>query len=208
MNKDFDKILIEKGIKFLPWIGEDYFDFSPRILILGESHYFGESHYSSINEYNNDDNHTRAVVDDYNHKGIINLAAMLTNKTIDNDFIYDYICFYNFFQKCVGIKHKEKEFIDEALIEMSRKAFFNVIEILSPDLIIAWGVGELYNKWLPQDDGEIIDERNKLFKYKQYPKTVIWNMNHPSSQMFDLYGWTKKFKDEICGRLNYTYPIK
>jgi hypothetical protein len=207
MNIDFDKILIEKGIKFLPWIGEDYFDFSPRILILGESHYFGESHWSNVDEYNNDVNATRAIVDDYCHSGLIKLASMLTNKTIDNDYIFDYICFYNFFQKCVGIKASEKTFIDESLIEMSQKAFFHVIEILSPELIIAWGVSSLYGKWLPQDNREIIDEKNKLFKYKQYPKTIIWNMKHPS-RMFDLYGWTHKFKDDVCERLNYPYPIK
>ena len=211
MSKDFDKILTEKGIKFLPWIGEDYFNFSPRILILGESHYFNEDlskNKELMDEYNNNVNTTRDVVEDYCNKGYLNLASMLTNKIIDNDIIWDYICFYNFFQKYVGFYSSDKSLIDESLIEMSQKAFFNVVEILSPDLIIAWGVTKLYWEWLPQDNCEIIDEENKLFKYKQYPKTVIWNMNHPSSPKFDLYEWTYKFKDTICKRLKITYPIK
>ena len=211
MKENLDKILIDKGIKFLPWIGDEYFNSNPRILILGESHYFNEDlseNKELMEEYNNHVDTTRDVVEDYSNKSYQNIAAMLTNKIIEHDIIWEFICFYNFFQKHVGFSSSDKSLIDDSLIEMSRKAFFCIIESLTPDLIIAWGATKLYWEWLPQDNCEFIDEDNKLFKYKQFPKTAVWNINHPSSPMFNLYDWTFKFKDIICKKLDFSYPIK
>jgi hypothetical protein len=211
MNKDFDQILVNEGIKFLPYIGDNYLISNPKILILGESHYTNEDLSQKIyllDEHNNDINTTRDVVEDYYSKALKDMAAILTNRVIDNDYIWDYISFYNFFQKYVGFKSKGKSLIDESLIQESRKAFLKIIEILSPDLVIAWGVSKLYWRWLPQENFKYIDEKNKLFNYNEYPNSIIWSINHPSSRGFILYDWTHNFKELICNKYNYCYPIK
>jgi hypothetical protein len=211
MNKDFDQILINEGIKFLPYIGDNYLNNNPKILILGESHYTNEDLSQKmylLDEYDNDKNATRDVVENYTSIALKNMAAILTNRVIDNDYIWDYISFYNFFQKYVGFSSSDKSLIDESLIEKSQIAFLKIIKILSPDLVIAWGISDMYWEWLPQENYKYIDEKNKLFNYNEYPKSIIWSIHHPSSQSFNLYDWTYKFKELICNKYNYRYPIK
>jgi len=208
----FDKT---EYIKFYPFIGKKYNEIYPKILVLGESHYIGLDPNNPVSitdkqleEWDNDKYSSRYVFSDdyfpeiredgthpYHHiRCYRNTATMITGKDYHfSDYVWDYLSFYNFFQKNVGVGAKGKEFINEKLIEDSQKAYFKVINILKPELIIAWGRSSLYYAWVPQDDCEIINEECFLYKYKKYPGTIIWHISHPS-QGFPYGEYHKEFK--------------
>jgi len=191
-DKKFKK---DKLIKFYPYVGKDYKDQKIKILILGESHYIEKDELSKLEEYNADISLTRGILienyfanirkdktNPYPYvKCFRNTAAMITNKEYHcSDNIWRKLAFYNYFQKIVGVGAKGKEFIDESLIEKSRVAYFNVLETLKPTIVIAWGIGSLYYKWVPQEKCEIIDEENFLYRYIDKQDTLIWHIRHPS----------------------------
>lgn len=41
-DPEFENFCVENGIHFYPWVGKNYFDAQPRILILGESYYLDD----------------------------------------------------------------------------------------------------------------------------------------------------------------------
>ena len=187
-------------IKFYPFVGKKYSSAVPKIMVLGESHYIDPNLAITdgvLKEWADDIAATRYVlVDDYfgelksdgTHpyqwvRGYRNTAAMITGQDYHrSDFIWDSLSFYNFFQIYVGKGSNGKEYINETAIENSRKAYFEVINILQPNLIIAWGTGAL-DKWVPQDDFEVISTSTSsiyLYTYKSNPNTVIWHIPHPS----------------------------
>lgn len=210
MDISFDSQFEQSGnIKFYPYVGGNYNTSLPKILILGESHYIsGEltPTQKEIDSWNNDINTTRDAVED-GYKPYKNTVSLLTNSVINNDWIYDNISFYNFFQKYVGIGSSDKSMIDLDLIQLSQIAFFHVIEILKPNLTIAWGTSKLYNEWVPQEECDILSKDGMLYKYKKYPNTNIWHIKHPSSRNFDLFEATDKFS-KLCNNLGYRFPLE
>jgi hypothetical protein len=210
MDTSFDSQFEQTGfIKFYPFVGDKYNVSIPRILILGESHYISSELSPSkeeIETWNEDNNTTRDAVEE-GYKPYKNTVSLLTNAVIDNEWIYENIAFYNFFQKYVGIGSSDKSLIDLDLIELSQKAYFSIIDIMEPDFIIAWGTSTLYNYWVPQDECDILSEDSMLYRYKKFPNTNIWHIKHPSSRSFDLFESTNSFS-KICGNLGYTFPIK
>ena len=126
-----------------------------------------------------------------------NFAAMITGKDYhSSDYIWDYLSYYNFFQKHVGKGSKGKEYINEELIENSRKGYLEVIKILKPDLVIAWGRTLLYYDWVPQEDCDYINEKEFLYRYTSMPNTAIWHINHPS-QGFSYDAWHEEFLERL-----------
>jgi hypothetical protein len=207
----FDK---SEYIKFYPFIGKKYKEISPKILVLGESHYFKpDVTVSEMNEFDNDKSISRNYFldeyltglgnskngtlpegpDGYKHiRCYRNTASMITGKDYHfSDYIWNYLSFFNFFQKHVGRGPKNKEFINEILIENSQRAYFEIINILKPKLVIAWGITDLYNKWVPQNDCDPIEDY--LYKNNKYPDTVIWHIPHPS-QGFSYDTYHEEFK--------------
>jgi hypothetical protein len=153
---------------------------------------------------------------DQKYKPYKNTVTLLTNKVIDNEWVFDHIAFYNFFQKYVGFGSSDKSLIDKDLIDLSRKAYFSVFEILKPNLVIAWGKGDLYYKYVPQDDWdpliEEVIEKKMFYKYKKkYNDINIWHIKHPSGRGgrggFDLHEETVSFS-KICKHLGYSFPIE
>lgn len=212
-------------IKFLPFVGKKYKDLKSKILILGESHYLNP--YLEPNEIesyriesNNDIFSTRnTFIDEYfselrddgshPHQHIRSYrytAAMITGKEYHNsDYIWEHLSFYNFFQEVIGKNAKDKSFITEELIENSRKALWDVTAILSPDLIIAWGLGSLYSSWVPQDDFELVNGDKYLYKYKHKISPYIWHIPHPSKG-FSYENYNKEFMT-IIKELNLNIDV-
>jgi len=203
LEEAFDK---SEYIKFYPFIGKEYKEISPKILVLGESHYFPPNVTDiEMKECDDDKFTSRNIFFDgyflelekrkdgtlpYEYKYIRcyrNTATMITGKDYhSSDYIWNYLSFYNFFQKHVGRGSKNKEFINEILIENSQRAYFEIINILKPELVIAWGRTCLYETWVPQNDYETIEDY--LYIYKKYPDTIIWHIPHPSQGFsYDLY---------------------
>ena len=210
MDLSFDSSFKNSGvINFYPYIGDNYIKSNPKILILGESHYISnekEPTKAEIDEWNKDINTTRGAVEE-EYKPYKNTLSVLSNMAIDNNYLYNHLAFYNFFQKYVGIGSSDKSLIDDALIELSQKAYFAVFDIIKPNLVIAWGTGDLYNYWVPQVEYETCSENGMLYNYKKYPNIKIWHMRHPSARNFDLFNSSMEFS-KICKYLGYSYPIK
>jgi hypothetical protein len=208
LDETFDCELVKsKYIKYLPYIGKKYKDQKSRILILGESHYISEEDYKDIKTINKDKYFTRSIFldcyfpeirDDGSHpydwvRCYRNTAAMITGKYYNSsDYIWQNLAFYNFFQSVVGVGSKGKDFITDELINDSRIAFYEVVRILKPNLIIAWGKDKLFYNWMPKDEWAYIDEDKLCYKYINIPKTSIWHIHHPS-QGFSYRDYNKVF---------------
>lgn len=111
-------------------------------------------------------------------------TARMMSKVADRKsyLIYEKIAFYNFFQKSVGESPRSKKFITDELIQDSRDALKDALSILKPELVIAWGCGNLKKKWLPQSKIDINTNSKdiSLFKIKDYYDVPFWCMRHPS----------------------------
>lgn len=194
IDESYDsKLKQQKHINFLPFVGKEYNKSTPRILVLGESHYIDDI--EMFEKDNNDHLLTRdffmqdylgEIRDDGSHPYKFvrcwrNTAAMIAAKGYPySDFIWNKLAFYNFFQRIVGVESEDKKYINDDLIELSQKAYFEVLDVLKPDFVIAWGISELYYDWVPQDNCELIDEANYLYRYKDKPDITIWHIRHPS----------------------------
>ena len=156
-------------IKYFPFIGKKYMDITPKIMILGESYYIDP-------EIRKDGIHPNKRVKCYR-----NTSAVISGKDYHvSDYIWEYLSFYSFFQNHVGKGAKDKGYINSDIIDNSRKAYFDVINILKPDLIIVWGISKLFYEWTPQEDRQFVNEHFLLYKYKNLPKTSFWHIPDPS----------------------------
>jgi len=200
-DDEFEK---HENIKIWPFIGEGYDDAKPKIMILGESPYWKkdetpprESTRYNLTDYI-DTIKKNGSTEQWTHaRGFRNTAAMITGKGFyESDEIWNDMAFYNFYQFIIGINSKDKSKLSPENIILSQKAFFDVINILSPDFIIAWGVSYMFNSWLPQEGRVILDKEKKVYKYETFPNTVIWHIHHPSSshQKFELEYWQEEYK--------------
>jgi hypothetical protein len=215
MNTTFDvKFEKEKNIKFYPYVGDYYDEANPKIMVMGESHYISvdlKGKEDELIKLNNYTNTTREAIDEQ-YRPFAYTVSMLTNTVVQNEWAYEMLAFYNFFQKYVGYGSADKSLIDDSLIEQSQKALFSIIEILKPKLIIAWGRGDLYKKWVPQvprEECELIEydgNSYSLYRYKQFMETYIWHMPHPSGRMFNLVETTNEFV-KVCEKLEFGFPI-
>jgi len=205
-----DKFEEHEKIKIWPFVGECYHSAEPKIMVLGESPHWDKDGSLQETSRNNLMDYIESIREDgsaprWAHAtGFRNTAAMITGKGFkESDEKWYDMAFYNFYQFIIGVNSKDKSKITPERIIFSKKAFFDVIKILSPDFIIAWGVSKLYN-WLPQEGRIFLNKEKKLYKYEAFPNTVIWHINHPSSswQRFDLEDWQEKYKDIVQMFLN------
>jgi hypothetical protein len=156
---------------------------------------------SKYDAWNNDHYRTREVIEDDDNIGYINFSKMLACNDSDFNWIWEQIAFYNFFQQHIG-KGNNKCFLNKDLISSSGESFFDVIKIITPDLVIAWGISDLLNSWMPQNiESEPIDKNiNTLYRYKLYSNVSIWHIKHPS-RSFPIFDWIEQYK-RICNILN------
>ena len=216
MNKNFDAIFTkDKNINFFPFIGDYYMDNCPRIMVLGESHYLNkeeEGNKKVLRKWNIYHDLTRESFKE-EYKPYSYTISMLTNLVIENNLAYEKFVFYNYFQKIVGYGSSDKSLLYANYSKFStqaQRAYFRLIEILEPELIIVWGTSVMSYKFVPQFSnklkGKYANEEETIYRYDKYPNTNIWHMDHPSNQMFNLVDTTNKFKT-VCKQLNYKYPI-
>ncbi len=186
-----EKLKASKLIKFLPYVGQKYFETKNKILVLGESH-FGAQEQNSQRDLTLDvfDDALLAAVSEGRwrrwFRGQRFTAAMITGERYhDSDYIWEELAFYNFFQEVVGVNAADKKFITAELIEKSRNAFFETLTILNPKIVIVWGESKMYWSWLPPFESRKFMEGEKLFFYEEFPSTFIWCIPHPSRGLRD-----------------------
>ena len=153
-----------QDLKWLPWIGIDYFNSEPRILIVGESHYllpednpYYEKNKDEVNSPEKD--FTRNVVQTFciDHKKVQpmfdNLNRCLFGKrdmkkiTLDmRKAKWQQLAFYNFVQR--PMENNQKRPTGEDL-ENGWKVFAELIKILQPTECIFIGVAAADSSYNP-----------------------------------------------------------
>ncbi|MFC6269462.1 hypothetical protein [Frigoriflavimonas asaccharolytica] len=141
------------NLKWLPWIGKDYFENDEKLLIIAESQYAqGETKEQYENDLAlvNNPNFTRNAVQQtqienhYKHLALDNfLKAVFGNSTINKEKLWQEIAFYNFVQRTMdyssfdGNKYEQPTIAD---FDEGWKVFADVIKILKPTDCIFIGV--------------------------------------------------------------------
>ena len=204
-------------VRFLPWVGKNYKNggiFNKRILVLGESHYCGccdrkdceNAFYECCREF------TKNAILKYFYKPNENEEKWMrtytkfehslvgkSETTIEEKIkIWDSIAFYNFLQYAIDDKRKSGE---SDAYKAAEKPFFQVLNYLKPELIIAWGVTRFY-KEMPEENWthcENLKYDNKHIKNGKYElsngkRVPIVFINHPSSG-YNLDFWHNVIKN-------------
>lgn len=201
-----------KHIRFEPWKGEKYQTggiFEKKILVIGESFYCSEEEAVATL--------TKKVVTDYlairngeirENKGEWTNTYLKFERSLVGEVttpersreIWDSIAFYNFLQVPMSGARESGATIDYINAE---KAFFEVLNVLQPDLIIVWGVGKLFNN-LPEDRwiwGDLLDVdgweiKNGYYQLDNEKKVRCIAVYHPSTG-YQWDWWHKVIKGEL-----------
>lgn len=156
-NEQIDKELQKAGVKFLPFVGDQYsygISFNDngelvlgtkenpgkKVLVLGESHYCDED--LSDEELSS---FTRDVLKCYLSseerygwmRTFVKFEHALANAdaNIDSNSIWSRLMFYNYLQRTLqGPRMAGEKYYEEA-----KKPFFAILEKYKPDYIIVWG---------------------------------------------------------------------
>lgn len=198
-STDFDAKL-KNDVHFLPWVGEEYengiagFDENgiiqygekdkpgKRVLVLGESHY-------CANKSDATPDITRDVIEDFLDPSSVwepykntytKFERALAGKEFDAKSkieLWKHIAFYNYVQEpMTGARFAPT---DEQY-HNSEEVFWNVLEVLSPDYIIVWGI-RLYNH-LPEDGYDYPDDFPS-----DIPDIWVYNINNKNTFMMPIY---------------------
>lgn len=167
---------------FLPWVGEKYKESTPRILILGESHYSNPEDYS--------EDFTQWVVKEYaidpekRLRFFTTIANTITGHSgwMDDEKRQEFwhsVVFYNYVQELVGAGSRIRP--SETMWYRAKEPFFSTLDQLAPQIVIVLGK-EL--SWYVQD---ALNERSfpdihfcywahpaapKYFKREEYFKEI------------------------------------
>lgn len=203
---------------FEPWIGENYETggiFSKKILVVGESHYCGceECHgrcgFNDVPE-GGCENFTRNVIrmylDGYKARWTATykkFECSLLNKVTtleESNIVWNSIAFYNYLQIAMGGPRESGSSHD---YKDAEKPFFEVLEELQPDLVIVWGVNQLFNnmpyeRWI---GGEqlIVDNypvKNGYYQLEKGKKARVIAIYHPSTG-YDWSWWYKVIMSQL-----------
>ena len=202
-STEYDNQFNEHNILYYPWVGRDYKNSKQKILVVGESHYYGKECENNESEKEKIDTNrffTRECCKEQ-FNVFKNAQAILANNLIDNNFIADKIAFYNFFCKCIGFTPSDKQF-SKNYLEESRKLFFKIVEILNPNIAIVWGTSKIW-EWMPLNACEI---NGYTYYYDQYPDTKIIHIRHPSRNT-ELCRTAQELK-EFFERNGISYPLQ
>jgi len=201
LDDTFDEIFeTHENIKLWPFIGANYnISAKTKIMVLGESAYWEKNDPANEATRNNIYDYIENIkengsTEQWTHATPFrNTAAMISGKGYyEADEKWNELVFYNFYQLIIGKNANDKSLKTNVGINLSQNAFFDVIKILKPDFIIAWGVSDLY-KWLPQKGRIFLNKEKYLYNYEAFPHTVIWHIKHPS-RGFVLDYWKEEYK--------------
>ena len=200
-------------IIFIPWIGKQYFNggiFEKRILALGDSHYcrdcencsacgvLGSTPQEMGNCRNLTCNTVKSFLDEESgfegwkntfkrFSGVMAGGHKTTNE--EDRQIWDSISFYNFVQ--TAMQSGPRSPYSEEAYKKSLSMFWNVLDNLSPDLVIVWGE-KAWNE-LPSDGWEWVDigikEDIAAGRYNDGKSNALFLLiRHPSAALgYDIW---------------------
>ena len=205
-DEQIDKELQEAGVKFLPFVGDNYehgisFDEEgnlvlgteenpgKKVLVLGESHYCDEGCCDCGNFRLHEEcaEFTRNVINEYLDESkerqnwmrtFLKFERALSNvdTNIDSKSIWSHLMFYNYLQCAL---HGSR-MAGEKYYEEAKEPFFAILEKYKPDYIIVWG-RRLFVK-LPNEKGEYMSCNDmNLWSYNIEGKMIkALPIYHPS----------------------------
>lgn len=205
-----------KNVFFKPWIGKDYESggiFGKKILVLGEAHICGDCEECGRVESAEEcadftsTNCIELLIDGFTgswtgtfRKFERSLVDHPTTPAESRE-IWNSVAFYNYVQRAVVGSRRSPEWVD---FRNSEDAFFEVIDELKPDLIIAWGVRRMYDnlpggeRWREGDalviDGKAV--KNGYYRLADGKETRVLWVYHPSSG-YSWDWWHKVIKTEL-----------
>ena len=207
-QKERDERLKAAGVHFLPWVGSGYengigydeYGFiqygmpekkGKKVLVLGESHYCADEK-DAIPDL------TRLIIEDFIQKNTkfeaykntyIKFERALAGKILDiekgeREILWNHVAFYNYVQKAITAPRfapYPEQFI------ASEGAFWEVLSLYRPDIVIVWGKRLYIN--LPQKgmQGKDVIIRNGEYENETWiyelenKKITIFPIASPSS---------------------------
>ena len=225
-------------VKFLPYIGEKYFDADFKILVVGESHYNGKKENDhnrelTIDEFANSylnignkdkngyyyqfDSFSQYPLNQKNSNGgwlgkrrTAEFIVGAENNSHKSDYVWDYLAFYNFYQRLVGCcsscdKWYSKD--KESFHKEAKEALPIVIKKLKPNLIVVWENGRFREADLScqNKNGREYFEGVEVFRINHPARSLIrdefvskWRQNGflEKTRKFDSYeNISTKLKD-------------
>lgn len=221
MEKKIEKLINDKTLKWLPWIGSEYFKNEHRILFVGESHY---SDASVESNFKHDDIHfTRNVIKDmgikdnnYNVLFFKNLKKLILNdKALDSEIMWSKISFYNFIQRPMFTNKERPKSVDYKNGWMS---FFELVKVMKPTKVIFLSLSAADKLEISLKKVEDVKLINQSWEYKigrSYSKkskiqigenqVEIVYLLHPSRlrNQNDFLNWNLFLKKEAEDELNF-----
>jgi hypothetical protein len=209
----FDSLLKDCSIKWIPWVGENYFSEESKLLFVGESHYSNEI--NDPNDKHSDTEYTKKVVEQLGIKYKTNNKKSATifrnlnysilgrqNSLDERQNYYSKIAFYNFIQTPMNTI-KKRPSIKE--IEDGWDTFFKLISVLNPDKVIFIGSSVLSGlKYFLEkygfEESKLKTEHvtgkqnNRNITIKNNNKTISINFIKHTSSFFSWAKWNTYFK--------------
>ena len=99
--------------------------------------------------------------------------------------VYNELAFANFYQEFVGDSRDDKHRIDERLIDQSCGALEKMLDVLMPNLVIAWGLGlakditkhcQWWGERITPPNGHGLKELD-TWAHNAHPYTRLWAIN-------------------------------
>lgn len=191
-------------IKFRPWEGENYScaPFGKKVLILGESHYDWDPENNVADNPNVTSEVIQEQIDGDSKKAFwTHIAVIFLNRAPDLDAkrqFWHSVAFYNYVQTSAGDGPRVRP--TPQMFQDSEPAFFEVLELLKPEVVVALGF-ELWDNYLPNQTVDVAVETKtgQIFTHSySYSggKCVACRIKHPSSG-FNGRDWHDRVMDII-----------
>jgi hypothetical protein len=221
MKLDTDKKFEEiQGLKWLPWIGNDYLNLENenRFLVIGESHYHDNTE-QSIKKHNSKD-FTKRVIremaidrDYYSTKIFQNLnRALFRNDKFDTTIFWNLSAFYNFIQRPMETNKGRPTYND---FYNGWKIFFEVIKEVKPKICLFIGttaahsfVDAIKNTEFTTSGIKVKDQisntyaKTAIIKDKDNNEIEIVFIRH-TSKMFSWEKWNKFLMKTIPTQISW-----
>lgn len=205
MEKELEKLVNDKILTWLPWVGENYNQ--NKILFLGESHRYNDEE-NSFEKHNNS-NFTRECVKDMGvnmneyrvslYKNIHQFFK-LENKQHTNNF-WNKVAFMNIVQRPMRHVGSDRKGPNTADFNDGWASVLKTIEVLKPEIIICFslsGADKMKDKaeWLYKING--VFAKRAIVEDSNNNKLKIVFLKHPSARGGSAFEeWRSFLKNEI-----------
>ncbi len=160
LDRSFDGALCQIStdqFKWLPWVGKNYATAEPKLLIVGESHYFNGK--DPVERKEKQEKHTAdkaftrkavyegAICKDWPNKTFSNLnRVLLRTDSFQNEKLWKNIAYHNIVQRMMDYSKNERPADDDFVAGW--KPLIGIINVLKPDncLFIGIKAANTFNK--------------------------------------------------------------